>query len=78
MLYFQVLIHRSHALLNDEIATAIYNMAAVDLMSFYDSFIAHFLQMTDNLDDQQRMRLRAIFNNEQVIVMYNILYWLNI
>lgn len=62
-----MLLHRSHALLNDEIATAIYNMASVDLMSFYDSFVTQFLQMTENLDDQQRLRLRAIFNNEQVI-----------
>ena len=60
--------HRSHALLHEEIATAIFNMAAIDLMSFYDQFIVHFLQTIDSIDDQQRQCLKSIFNHEQVSV----------
>ncbi|XP_073971870.1 exportin ellipsoid body open isoform X2 [Rhodnius prolixus] len=48
------LINKSHALLSDEIATAIYNMAAVNFDTFFNSFLPQFLSQTSGLDDNQR------------------------
>ncbi|KAF6207217.1 hypothetical protein GE061_018457, partial [Apolygus lucorum] len=48
------LINKSHALLSDEIATAIYNMAAVNFDSFFNSFLPQFLSQTSGLDENQR------------------------
>ncbi|XP_014246351.1 exportin-6 [Cimex lectularius] len=48
------LINKSHALLSDEIATAIYNMAAVNFDTFFNSFLPTFLSQTSGLDENQR------------------------
>jgi len=62
----QVLVQRSHALLHDEIVTAIYNMAAVDFTSFYGEFLRHFLQTAAGMaDSQQTTVLLAVFHGEQ-------------
>uniref|UniRef100_A0A673N920 Exportin-6-like n=1 Tax=Sinocyclocheilus rhinocerous TaxID=307959 RepID=A0A673N920_9TELE len=39
----QVLLHKSHDLLQDDITLALYNMAAVDFQVFYSSFLPEFL-----------------------------------
>jgi len=63
----QVLVQRSHALLHDEIVTAVYNMAAVDFKSFYSEFLRHFLQTAAGVVDcQQTTVLLAVFHSEQV------------
>jgi len=63
----QVLVQRSHALLHDEIVTAVYNMAAVDFKSFYSEFLRHFLQTAAGVVDcQQTTVLLAVFHGEQV------------
>jgi len=62
----QVLVQRSHALLHDEIVTAIYNMAAVDLTSFYEEFLRHFLQSASGVVDSHHVTvLLAVFHGEQ-------------
>ncbi|XP_075220415.1 exportin ellipsoid body open [Lycorma delicatula] len=51
------LVEKSHALLGDEIATAVYNMAAVDFNTYFNSFIPHFLSQVSGLDSYQREML---------------------
>lgn len=51
------LVEKSHALLEDEIATAVYNMAAVDFNTYFNSFLPHFLSQTSGLDSYQREML---------------------
>lgn len=71
----QVLIHKSHDLLQEEIALTVYNMAAVDFNSFYDSFLTQFLSICDNLDSNQRTVLCQNFKTVQV-KMHNIsVFW---
>ncbi|XP_064607184.1 exportin-6-like [Liolophura sinensis] len=57
----QVLIHKSHDLLQEEITMTVYNMAAVDFTGFYDSFLTQFLSICDNLDSNQRTVLSQNF-----------------
>jgi len=61
----QVLIERSHALLHDDIVTAVYNMAAVDFTSFYGEFLPHFLHTSHVVDSQHATLLLAVFHAEQ-------------
>lgn len=65
----QVLIHRSHNLLQEEIGVTVYNMAAVDFVGFYEKFIPQFLAVTEYLDDQHKSLLLQIFNQERVSVL---------
>lgn len=51
------LVEKTHALLVDEIATAVYNMAAVDFNTYFNSFIPHFLSQLSGLDSYQREML---------------------
>lgn len=60
------LIHKSHTLLGDEIAVALYNMAAVNFVAFHDAFLPQFLRSTDGLDDGQRSILQRNFKNDTV------------
>lgn len=55
--YLQVLVAKSHNLLREEIAVAIFNMASIDFAAFFDKFLAHFLVNTEPLDDNQRQLL---------------------
>ncbi|RZF34382.1 hypothetical protein LSTR_LSTR008921 [Laodelphax striatellus] len=48
------LVEKSHALLSEEIATAVFNMAAVDFSTFFNNFIPHFLSETAGIDSHQR------------------------
>nr|CAD7198069.1 unnamed protein product [Timema douglasi] len=58
------LLNKSHSLLGDDIAVAIYNMAAVDFPAFHDAFIPHFLRTTSGLDDNQRTILQRNFKRD--------------
>ncbi|KAL8597658.1 hypothetical protein ACOMHN_031593 [Nucella lapillus] len=61
----QVLVHRSHDLLQEEIVVTVYNMAHVDFSLFYAKFLPHFLQAMDGLDDNQRTVLTQNFKLEK-------------
>lgn len=60
------LVHKSHALLGEEIAVALYNMAAVNFVAFHDAFLPQFLHSTDGLDDGQRSILQRNFKTDTV------------
>ena len=62
----QTLIHKSHALLDEDISTAIYHMASVDINTFHEIFLTRFLQSTDALDNSQRESLRNNFKRDTV------------
>ena len=62
----QVLVHRSHDLLQDEIALAVYNMASVDFEGFYSAFMPEFLNGCQGVDTNQRAVLGRNFKMERV------------
>lgn len=68
----QVLLHKSHDLLQEEITVAIYNMASVDFDAFYSAFMPEFLNGCQGVDTNQRGVLARNFKLEQVGVMVNI------
>ncbi|XP_014672669.1 PREDICTED: exportin-6-like isoform X2 [Priapulus caudatus] len=57
----QVLIYRSHDLLQEEIMVTVYNMAAVDFDRFYNMFLHQFLANCEGLDDSQKTMLARNF-----------------
>ena len=59
-----MLVSKSHNLLKDEIAVAVYNMASTDFPAFFDKFLPHFLVNTNPLDENQRMILASAFAKE--------------
>ncbi|KAA0706153.1 Exportin-6 [Triplophysa tibetana] len=61
----QVLLHKSHDLLQDDITLALYNMAAVDFPAFYSSFLPEFLNGCQGLDPHQRTTLARHFTPER-------------
>ncbi|KAG9349889.1 hypothetical protein JZ751_026242 [Albula glossodonta] len=61
----QVLVHRSHDLLQEEIALAIYNMASVDFDSFYSTFLPEFLRSCQGIDANQCTVLGRNFKMER-------------
>ncbi|KAK7871791.1 hypothetical protein R5R35_014051 [Gryllus longicercus] len=58
------LIHKSHALLEEEITVAIYHMAAVNFKAFQSDFLPQFLRSTEGLDDGQRSILQRNFKDD--------------
>jgi hypothetical protein len=60
------LIEKSHALLAEEVAVALYNMAAVNFVAFHSLFLPEFLRSTNGLDDGQRAILQRNFKNDTV------------
>ena len=64
----QVLLHKSHDLLQDEIAIALYNMAAVDFDIFYSHFLPQFLTGCEGIDENQKAILSANFKVDRVSV----------
>lgn len=62
----QVLLHKSHDLLQDDITLALYNMAAVEFSAFYSSFLPEFLNGCQGLDPHQRTTLVRNFTPERV------------
>ncbi|XP_060560854.1 exportin-6-like [Ruditapes philippinarum] len=61
----QVLVHKSHDLLQEEIVVTIYNMASVDFDRFYSEFLPHFLTGCDGLDNGQKHMLGQNFKVEK-------------
>ncbi|XP_037544857.1 exportin-6 [Nematolebias whitei] len=61
----QVLLHKSHDLLQEEITLAIYNMASVDFDAFYSVFMPEFLNGCHGVDTNQRSVLARNFKLEQ-------------
>ena len=66
----QVLLHKSHDLLAEEIGITVYNMAAVDFDAFYATFLPQFLSSCEGLDQNQRMILGSNFKMDKVRRMY--------
>ena len=62
----QVLMHKSHDLLRDEIIFAIYHMANVDFSAFFKQFLPEFLSKMDDLDSNQREKLQITFKDDIV------------
>jgi hypothetical protein len=62
----QVLIVKSHDLLQEEIGITIYNMASVDFDSFYACFLPQFLQNCEMLNDTQKATLGTNFKLDRV------------
>ncbi|XP_072916163.1 exportin-6 isoform X3 [Hemitrygon akajei] len=61
----QVLVHKSHDLLQEEIGIAVYNMASVDFSSFYAAFLPQFLANCDGIDSNQRTVLGRNFKMDR-------------
>uniref|UniRef100_A0A8C7X640 Exportin 6 n=1 Tax=Oryzias sinensis TaxID=183150 RepID=A0A8C7X640_9TELE len=61
----QVLLHKSHDLLQEEIILAVYNMASVDFDAFYSVFMPQFLNGCHGVDSNQRGVLARNFKPEQ-------------
>ncbi|XP_060696656.1 exportin-6 isoform X2 [Hemiscyllium ocellatum] len=61
----QVLVHKSHDLLQEEIGIAVYNMASVDFNSFYTVFLPQFLGSCDGVDSNQRTVLGRNFKMDR-------------
>lgn len=62
----QVLLHKSHDLLQEEMTVAIYNMASVDFDAFYSAFMPEFLGGCQGVDAGQRAVLARNFKLERV------------
>ncbi|KAM4631697.1 exportin-6 isoform 1-T1 [Discoglossus pictus] len=61
----QVLIHKSHDLLQEEIGIAVYNMASVDFSTFFSAFLTEFLTGCQGLDSGQKSVLARNFKMER-------------
>uniref|UniRef100_A0A3Q4BB91 Importin N-terminal domain-containing protein n=1 Tax=Mola mola TaxID=94237 RepID=A0A3Q4BB91_MOLML len=61
----QVLLHKSHELLLEDITVAIYNMASVDFDAFYSAFMPEFLNGCQGVDTSQRAVLARNFKLER-------------
>ncbi|KAM8798588.1 exportin-6 isoform 3-T3 [Eudromia elegans] len=61
----QVLVHKSHDLLQEEIGIAIYNMASVDFDGFYSAFLPEFLASCDGVDSNQKNVLGRNFKMDR-------------
>ncbi|KAK3591325.1 hypothetical protein CHS0354_028435 [Potamilus streckersoni] len=61
----QVLIHKSHDLLQEEIVVTVYNMASVDFEKFYVKFMPQFLVECEGLDENQKSILGRNFKMDR-------------
>ncbi|CAB1341276.1 unnamed protein product [Coregonus sp. 'balchen'] len=61
----QVLLHKSHDLLQEEMGLAVYNMASVDFDAFYSAFMPEFLNGCQGVDANQRAVLGRNFKLER-------------
>ncbi|MGH0120965.1 UNVERIFIED_CONTAM: hypothetical protein FKN15_070157 [Acipenser sinensis] len=61
----QVLVHKSHDLLQDDIALAVYNMASMDFDGFYSAFLPEFLNSCQGVDSNQRTVLGRNFKMDR-------------
>ncbi|XP_044160267.1 LOW QUALITY PROTEIN: exportin-6 [Bufo gargarizans] len=61
----QVLIHKSHDLLQEEIGIAVYNMASVDFSTFFSAFLPEFLAGCQGIESGQKNVLARNFKIER-------------
>ncbi|KAM6166674.1 exportin-6 isoform 1-T1 [Erethizon dorsatum] len=61
----QVLVHKSHDLLQEEIGIAIYNMASVDFDGFFAAFLPEFLTSCNGVDANQKNVLGRNFKMDR-------------
>ncbi|XP_064637974.1 exportin-6-like isoform X2 [Lineus longissimus] len=61
----QVLVHKSHDLLQEEIGITVYNMASVDFERFYSTFLPQFLTNCEGLDNNQKAILAQNFKMDK-------------
>lgn len=66
----QVLVHRSHDLLQEEITVTIHNMACVDFERFYNDFLHQFLSDCEGLTPDQKSVLQQNFKTEKVCLNF--------
>ncbi len=64
----QVLVHKSHDLLQEEIAISVYTMASVNFDGFYSTFLPQFLTTCDGLDANQKTILGQNFKLDKVCI----------
>ena len=64
--FVQVMLHKSHDLLQEEIVVTVYNMAAVDFQNFYRTFVPQFLTSFEGLDSNQKQTLECNLKTDQV------------
>lgn len=62
----QVLLRKSHDLLQEEIGVAVYNMASVDFDGFFAAFLPEFLSSCDGVDANQKNVLGRNFKMDRV------------
>ena len=62
----QVLVSKSHDLLQEEIAITLYNMAHVDFDIFFTKFLPQFLESCDGIDSSQKTVLAQNFKMDKV------------
>lgn len=63
---FHTLLDRSHALLTEDVVLTIYNMATVNFIAFFDTFLMNFLQNMDGLLQSQRDSLKHSIRKDTV------------
>ncbi|XP_052781970.1 exportin-6-like isoform X2 [Mya arenaria] len=61
----QVLVHKSHDLLQEEIVVTVYNMAAVNFERFYGEFLPQFLSGCEGIVASQKTMLSSNFKLEK-------------
>lgn len=64
--WLQVLIHKSHDLLADEIQVALYHMASSDFNLFFTHILPSFVLSADGLQPAQKEALAGNFRREEV------------
>ena len=70
-LLLQVLVQKSHDILQDEICSSIYSMAAVNFTAYHQQFLPKFLTSIGGLSEEQQQQLVA--NYKMVEVKYIII-----
>ena len=70
--FLQVMLQRSHDLLQEEIVVTVYNMAAVDFENFYRTFVPQFLTSFEGVDSNQKQTLECNLKNDQVRSVFEI------
>ena len=70
-LLLQVLVQKSHDILQEEICSCVYGMAAVDFSFFHRQFLVKFLGSVDGLTSEQQNTLMQNYKTVEVGVNFN-------
>jgi hypothetical protein len=65
-LLLQVLVQKSHDLLQDEICSSVYSMAAVNFTTYHQQFLPKFLTSIGGLSEEQQQQLVANYKMVEV------------